>query len=71
MLVSYSCSVVAIPIYMADSKVNTYAWIRATSNSRAVINIEKISEMGAATYPNQNFIPAKIKIRLIKTIPTI
>ena len=45
MLVSYSCSVVAIPIYMADSKVNTYAWIRATSNSRAVINIEKISDI--------------------------
>ena len=53
---------------MADSIVNTYAWINATNNSRKYINTENNIDTTETPAPTATPIMlAKMKIRAIKT----
>ena len=51
-----------MPMNIADSMVNTYAWINATSNSRKYINTENATDTTETPAPTATPIrPANMK----------
>ena len=58
-----------MPIKVADNMVNTYAWIKATNNSKQYINIENRIDTTAVTPPTTApMLMVMIKIKAINTI---